>query len=255
MIREFFAGVNAYFKAYRVIKRHNMWRYFLAPGFMSLFYVLALIITGWVYVDDFSAHVMAEWIPGFLKGGVTAFFTAFLLWIVLLLTGYMTYKHAVLILFSPILGYLSEVTEKAVYHEAGPDFDVRQLLKDILRGLVINLRNIAFTLALSLMAWLIVFIPIIGAVISPVLLFLIQFYYNGFGLADYTLERKRYSVRESVRFVSDHRPRIIGVGMVFMLIIFVPVLGWFTAPTLGTVAATLAVLEKINADDKALQEL
>ncbi len=108
------------------------------------------------------------------------------------------------------------------------------------------MRNMFLTVILTLSAWLTVFIPIIGMMISPVLIILIQSFYDGFGLVDYTLERKRYSVKKSIQFAGENRGRVIGVGMGFMFLIMIPVLGWLTAPTYGTVAATLAALDKMN---------
>ncbi|MFW5636971.1 MAG: EI24 domain-containing protein, partial [Thermodesulfobacteriota bacterium] len=152
----------------------------------------------------------------------------------------------VLILFSPVLSYISEVTESRVYGTAGPTFSLRTLLQDLWRSILINLRNLARMVVLVLLAWLLVLLPLIGAVISASLIFLIQAYYNGFALMDYTLERKRFSVKDSVRFARSNRPRVIGVGIGFMSMMLIPVLGWFAAPTYGTVAATLGALDRID---------
>ena len=111
---------------------------------------------------------------------------------------------------------------------------------------MLNLRNLFFSLIFTLLAWLLVFIPVVGALVSMVLIILIQSYYGGFSLMDYTLERRRYSVSESIKFSKHHRSLATGLGGGFMLLALVPVVGWFAAPTYGTVAATLASLEKIE---------
>ena len=97
-----------------------------------------------------------------------------------------------------------------------------------------------------LLAWLTIFIPIAGAVLAATLIFLIQAYFNGCALSDYTLERKNYSVKQRVRFTREHRAWVTGLGLGFMLVLFIPVLGWFIAPAYGTVAATLSTLAVIN---------
>ena len=43
--------------------------------------------------------------------------------------------------------------------------------------------------------------------------------------------------------------------MGFVLLLMIPVFGWFAAPGYGTVAATLAALEKINGSDQELENL
>ncbi len=239
----FFQGIRYYGKANQVIFKYNLWRYMIIPGILSLLYVLILLIFGAVYFSDISAYIAQNWLPEFMKSGIMRIVTSIMLWIFLLLTAYITYKPVIMILFSPILGYLSEVVEKSVYNAAIPDFDIREMLRLAVRGLYLNLRNLAFMIAFSLMAWILALIPLLGVLISPIVLMLIQFYYDGFGLMDYTLERKGLSAEDSIRFAKTHRAKVMGVGSGFMVLMMIPFLGWFTAPSYGTVAATLAALE------------
>ncbi len=99
---------------------------------------------------------------------------------------------------------------------------------------------------MTFLAWLVTVIPVIGPPVSAFLILIIQSYYSGFSLIDYTLERKRYTVGESIAFAKRNRSRVTGVGMGFILIMFVPVIGWFAAPGFGVVAATLSSLEIIE---------
>ena len=250
-LKEFFKGIKSYVKGHRVISKHKLWRYMIAPGILSLLYTLALIILGIMYFGDISGYINDNWIPEFMKWKMLETITSVLLWVLLFLIGFITYKPVVLILFSPLLSYLSELTENAIYGRPSPDFEFKQMLKDIIRGLVITIRNLALTILFILPAWLLVFIPVIGPVISTILISCIMFYYDGFGLVYLTLERKRYSVSESIKFVKDSRPRVMGVGMGFFLMMLVPLLGWFAAPSYGAVAATIAALEKIDTRDAA----
>lgn len=247
-IKELLQGVRSYFEANRVIVKYNLWPYIVIPGIISLCYIILLIVMGVIYFGDISGYVNNHWIPARIKGGTIMMLTNILLWMMMMLIGYVSYKHIVLIFNAPLLSYLSEVVEKAVYNQPAPDFTLKNLVKDIIRGLIINIRNLVMTIILTFLAWLLMFIPIIGVSVSTPLIFLIQFFYNGFGLIDYTLERKRYSVRESITFVHNNRPMVIGVGIGFMVLITIPVIGWFTAPAYGTVAATLTALEKIDGE-------
>ncbi|GBC60820.1 hypothetical protein DENIS_1779 [Desulfonema ishimotonii] len=245
-LKEFFRGIGAYAKANRAIFKYRLWPYMIVPGLMSFCYILTLVIIGRTWFGVLADYVNTQWVPGFMQGAVVEMLTTFLLWVLLMLTGYVTYQPVILVLFSPVLSYLSEITEVRVYNQPGPPFHIKNILKDIIRSILINSRNILKMLLLILMAWILIIIPVVGAILSTVLIVLIQSYYNGFSLADYTLERKRYSVRESIRFVSQNRARFIGTGMGFMLMLLVPVLGWVAAPAYGTVAATLSALEIIN---------
>ena len=98
----------------------------------------------------------------------------------------------------------------------------------------------------TFLAWTLSFLPGVGVLISPPLILFINAYYGGFGLIDFTLERKRFSIKESFKFNQTHRGMTTGVGLGFVLLLMLPVIGWMMAPGYGTVAATLAAIEKIR---------
>jgi CysZ protein len=204
------------------------------------------VILGVIYFSGMSEYINEKWIPGFISGDTTFVIVSILLWLFLIIIGYLSYQQIVLIFFSPILGFLSEIVEKKIYNQEPPHFHIKDFFQDIIRSLVINLRNIGWMLFFTLIAWIIGVVPLVGAILAPVLIFLIQSYYGGFGLIDYTLERKRYTVSESIDFVHKNRARVTGVGMGFILLLLIPLIGWFFAPGYGATAATLAALDKIH---------
>jgi CysZ protein len=243
--RDLFTSIGFYLKAHRAILRHRLWPYMILPGLMSFGFFLTLIGIGSLYFSNISTYIYQHYFPEFLKWGILLALTNLLLWILLFLSGYVLYQPVVLILFSPVLGYLSEVTETRVYGGPSAPLHLRQLVKDILRGAALSLRNLMRMILLIGLAWFMIFIPVAGALLSALIIFLIQAYYNGCALSDYTLERKDYSVRQRIRFTREHRARVTGLGIGFMLVLFIPVLGWFIAPAYGTVAATLSTLAVI----------
>lgn len=248
-IRGFFSGIGFYSKANRVIFQYRLWPYLVLPGLLSIGYILLLISLGALYAEPISAEIYARFIPAILKIEAMKIITNILIWIVLLIIGYMSYKHIVLIFFSPILGYLSEKTEERMFHEAAPDFSLTQTAKDIFRSVRINTRNVFWTVGLTIPAWSSVFIPIAGPFLSASLLFLIQAYYSGFGLLDIVMERKKLSAKESLRFVKSHRGLAAGVGAGFTILLLLPIIGWFLAPSYGVIAGTIAALETLEGDE------
>lgn len=245
-MKEFFRGIGAYPKAHRAIREHQLWPFMIVPGLLSLLYVVGLVFVGLTVGGDAAGWIVERWLPGFLQGDAARLVTTILLWLLLLLSGYVTYQPVVLILFSPFLSFLSEMAEARMTGRPGPPFEWKQLLKDVVRAVRINLRNLLRMVILILLAWLLVIIPLLGSMASAALIFFIQAFYNGFALSDYTLERKRLSVKESVQFGKDHRARVVGVGAGFMAMMLVPVIGWFAAPTYGAVAATIASMDEVG---------
>lgn len=225
-LKDFFEGIRYYGKAEKVIFKYRLWKYMMIPGILSLLYMLTLLILAVVW-----------------------FSSSLILLILFLLIGYISYKPVIMILCSPLLGYLSELVEKSEYQSTMPAFDFKEMLRLNFRGLYLNLRNLTFMVILSVFAWLLFFIPVFGVIISPVLLVMIQFYYDGFGLMDYTLERKGISALDSLRLAKQNKLKVMGVGSGFMILMMVPILGWFIAPSYGTVSATLAALDMIKQEN------
>ncbi len=245
-LKEIFNGLRSYKSAHRVIVKLNLWPLMSVPGILSCAYIILLIVFGAVYLDDMARYINANQMPEIIQGAVITVIVDVMLWFLLLAIGYMTYRQIILILFSSILAYISETVECKVYNEASVPFTLTFFFKDIVRSVIINTRSLALMFVMTLLAWLLVLVPLIGAIISPVLILGIQAYFSGTGLIDYTLERKRFSVRESIQYASEHRSNVIGLGLGFMLLLLIPIIGWFMAPGYGAVASTMATLEKVR---------
>ncbi|HMP95217.1 MAG TPA: EI24 domain-containing protein, partial [Phnomibacter sp.] len=119
-------------------------------------------------------------------------------------------------------------------------FNLPQLLKDMLRGIKLALRNALWQTVYTVSILLLSLIPVIGWA-SPVLSLFIECYYYGFSMLDYSCERHKLSASESIRFIGQHKGLAIGNGIVFYLMHLVPILGWIMAPAYAVVAATLSL--------------
>lgn len=247
-MKSFFAGIKDYYRAHRAMFKYRLWPIMALPGIMSILYVSLMIYLAWNYADDLTGYIHQRWIPEMLRGAVIYSLTAVLVWLMLLLTAYVTYQPVILILFSPVLSYVSEQVEVRMYGGKSPGFSFKQLVRDILRALVINGKNLVKMTIFIALAWLLVLLPFVGALMSSAIILMIESYYNGYALVDFTLERKRFNIRESARFGRRNRWRLAGIGAGFILMMFIPVAGWFAAPSYGTVAATIAALEVLRSE-------
>jgi CysZ protein len=245
--KELVLGLRTYIDAHEFIRQHKMWGYVLLPGVINLVLFTVSIIIGWHYTDE-----LTHWFFGVLglapDSGDTGWwrevlniFLLVILRLATLMVYLMIYKYIVLIIMAPVLAFLSEKTEALATGRDYP-FNLMQFLRDVMRGVLIAIRNITFELILTAILMLLVYIPIIG-LIAPFFIFGVQSYYYGFSMIDYYSERHKRSIGESTRFVARHRGFAIANGALFYGLLVIPVIGILVAPTYAIVAATLGVLK------------
>lgn len=139
---------------------------------------------------------------------------------------------------SPVLAILSEKTDKILTGKETP-FDLKQFISDVLRGIVIAIRNLTIELTILIALFLFSYIPILGW-ISPMLMLVVEFFFYGFSMIDYSNERMKLSVKESAKYINDNKGLAIANGGMFYLLLLIPVVGLMIAPSYGIVAATIA---------------
>jgi CysZ protein len=243
MLKAYFRGLKNYLKAHQIIVKYRLWRYLIIPGIISTLIIVGIIAIAVSHFDTWANVVIQTIVPDAIKGDAVYYLLLVLMWILLIIVAIMVYKNTTLALLSPVLGHLSEKTEQLLSNTPEVPFSVAQFLRDLARGIHINLRNLVLSVFLTVLVWPLSFLPIVGPPLSTILMLAIQAYYSGFGLMDCVLERKRLDVRRSIDFARTHRPTLVGVGSGFLLLLSIPILGWFLAPAYGTVAATLSAIE------------
>lgn len=205
-------------------------------------------VNGFIEWISKATHI-SDWIAG-LHSKIISFLFAFagvVLWLVLMLLYFSLFKYLWLIVGSPLFAYLSEKTE-AIMEGRDYPFNLQQLLKDILRGVLIALRNTLWQTVYILSLLILSFIPLVGWA-APVIVLLVECYYYGFSMLDYSCERRKMTAAESIYFIGNHKGLAIGNGIVFYLMHIVPIIGWVLAPAYAVIAATLSMM---RVKDKAV---
>ncbi|RZT96681.1 CysZ protein [Ancylomarina subtilis] len=249
--KDFGFGLRTYSEALSFIFKKKLAWFFLFP----IAFNILLFWFGWDLVSHFTetAKVYLEnqlqlkqgdfWGSGFLKTAMDAF-----VWITFKVMFFLLFAYLggyiIIILMSPIFSYLSERTEKI---KTGVDypFSIVQLLKDVLRGVLIAIRNFSIELLLTGLMFILSFIPIIGW-FAAIMLFFISAYFYGFSFMDYALERKKLNLKQSVQFMGENKGIVIANGFVFSLCLIIPFCGVsFSsfAAIISVVAGTLAISE------------
>jgi len=248
LLKEIIIAIQSYYKAHYFIREHKLWKWIIIPGIIySVMFIISL------YFFGLTANSFIEWLS--LKTGIKTWldktnsgllgflfaFAGIMLWLIQMLFYFSLFKYIWLIVGSPVFAYLSEKTA-SIIEEKEFNFNLKQFVKDIFRGIKIALRNCFWQSVYMIAIILLSIIPVVGW-LTPLLALLVEFYYYGFSMLDYSFERKKLSVSESIYFIDNHKGLAIGNGLMFYLIQFVPVIGWVLAPTYAVVAAALSLNE------------
>lgn len=249
--KEFKIGIKSHWEATTLILNNKMVLFFIIPLIINIL----LLFFGLKYIfqlTEYSTEAFKNWINfeskdfwghNFLNDFLTGMITV-IIYIIFFIAYMLISGNIILILMSPVLSLVSEKIENLKTNTDYP-FSWKQLFKDILRGTIISIRNSVFELLIMFLMLIISFIPVIGLV-SPIILFLTSAYYFGFSFMDYTNERKKLSVIDSIRYVKKHKGLAYSNGMIFSLILMIPFCGssiaaFFSIISVG--AATLSINE------------
>lgn len=251
MLEEIIIAIQAYFKAHSFIVKNKLWKWIIIPG---IIYAILFVFGIYIFWQS-SAHVidyffsktgLKIWIQK-EQGSWLKFFFIFgqiILQLILMLFYFSWFKYLFLIIGSPVFVWLSEKTEAIMYNLPYP-FNLKKFLNDISRGIGIALRNALWQTVYSVSILILSFVPVVGWA-TPVLALLVEFFFLGFSMVDYTSKHKGLSTSESVDFINNHKGLAIGNGMVFYLMHALIVVGWIFAPGYAVIAATISLQEKKN---------
>lgn len=247
MLKEIIISIQSYMHAHQFIVKHKLWKWILVPG---LFYCI-LFITG-IYLFWISSNSAIEfllqqtgaksWLDKMQDSWVSFLFIVgqVIFRLVLLLFYFSLFKFLFLIIGAPVFAYLSEKTESIMEGKDFP-FNLRQLLKDIWRAIKIALRNLLWQTVYVVSILILSFIPLFGWV-APLVALLVECYYFGFSMLDYSSERNKLSAAQSIEFIGRHKGLAIGNGLIFYLMHLIPIVGWLFAPSYAVIAATISLL-------------
>jgi len=218
-INEFVLGFGSYLKAFDLLIRFRLYKYFL------LLLLLIALFSFPVVLFDFITSFITGLIPfakaqEFALTGVslTATISGFFL----------------LLILSPLLSIVSEEVGVKLRGKSYR-FSLTQLVKDIVRGIKITLRNLFYQYILIAIISILMYVLPASKIISlfgSAAIFLVTAYFYGFSILDYAMENYRMNYQTSVNFVRQHAGLALGLGAVYYVIISINNLD-FMAQKLG----------------------
>jgi CysZ protein len=246
MLKEIITAIQAYFKTHQFIIKHRLWKWIFIPG---LIYTILFCVGIYLFLKSSNSAIsfvlfktgIKDWMEGMHNSWLNwlLIFSQIMLQLVALLFYFSLFKYLFLIIGSPVFAYLSEKTESIMEGREFP-FSFTQLLKDIVRGIKIALRNMLWQTVYTISIFILAFIPVVGW-ITPLIALLVECYYLGFSMLDYSSERHKLSTSQSIAFIGKHKGLAIGNGMIFYMMHLIPILGWILAPSYAVIAATISL--------------
>lgn len=244
MIKNIFSAINAYFSAFALLNKLNLWRFFAIPIVISFLLGITIIFIAYGLSDNIGDYISGLWDFSWGKQTVTAI-SHLIGGLIILALGIVVFKHTLMAIASPFMSPISEKIEFHLYgtvHKQGTGLKAQT--SALARGIRLNIRNLIVEILWIIPFFIFSFIPIIGFFFL-LLIFLVQAYYAGFGSMDYTLERY-LPYKKSIAFVRQHRGIAIGNGIVFMGILLIPVVGILIVLPLSVVASTISTLKVLH---------
>lgn len=262
LFKNFGIGFGAYGKAMSMLFTKQLWWFLLFPVLLNVVFLVAGMmgigslsdyienyLTGLIAFngDEFTGASYLKPISGYLSG-----FVGGLVWVVFKFAFFFVFAtiggYIVIICLSPVFAILSEKTEEMLTGNKYP-FNVDQIMRDVVRGVLIAFRNMFIEFGYIIVIFVLgFFIPIIGGIVGTIVLFFIASYFYGFSFIDYTLERQRMSLKQSVQFMRANKGLVMANGMVFSFFMLIP----FCGVTLAGFAAILSVIAATIATHKVV---
>jgi CysZ protein len=242
LLKEIVIAVQSWAEAHRFIQEHRLFRWIIIPGIIyTLLFILGMLVF-WQSSDGVISWISSQlniesWLQKERSEWLSFLFVmmGMMLRLVMVLFYFSLFKYLILIIGSPVFAYLSEKTE-AIIEEKEHHFNWSDLKKDCIRNIKMSLRNCGWQSVYLLTLILLSLIPVIGW-ITPVIALLMECYYFGFSMLDYSFARVKFTPSQSITFTGRHKGLAIGNGLLFYIMHIVIVL----APAYAIIAATLSV--------------
>lgn len=256
--RQIKIGLRGYSKAWNLIFKREFAKFLLFPLLLNV--VILWFGTSYIFdLAEFSSNFLIDkialqgadfWGAELLRGavaGVVSVFMYILFFIIFLYVG----GNIIITILSPLFSIVSEKTENYLTIGGNIDspFDLKQVLQDMARGIMLSIRNLLFETFIILIIFIISFIPVIGWIVGffgAFFMFFVSSYFFGFSYMDFANERQQRNVKESLRYIKKYKWVAITNGSFFVIALTIPYCGIalsaFVA-ILSAMAGTVSMLE------------
>lgn len=231
MLREFFLGVRAPFRAVGLLRRQKSLRRLAVQPLLinMLLFIVGVPLTVWLaigLVPDVGSGV----ITGILRVVVA---------IAVIGASAFLFVAIGTVIAAPFNSKLAAEVERLHTGLAIPDTE--GLLGGTVRSIWTSLGRLFLFLMFYPIIFATQFIPVLGFALYPVLTILYGSFVLCFDLSDPAMERHMSRFREKVRFIMRHKARHLGFGLVCLGMALIPGINLLVLPVCVTAGAALFV--------------
>ncbi len=253
-------GFKGYFKALELLFSKGFMKYMLFPLLLNIL----IFWIGMSQVMDLAVtarHAFLDWIDvgnadfwgaEYLRGALSGIITA-LVYVLFFISFAYLGGYLIIIILSPLFSIISEKTESVLAgHKIDYPFEIKQFVKDIFRGVGIAVRNVLFETAVMIAVFLVGLILSVISWIGVIFMFFITSYFYGFSYMDYSNERYKRNIKESVTFMRKYKWVAIVNGSLFALVLFIPYIGVALSAfiaVISVIAGTVSMVEIKKIED------
>ena len=230
-----------YGEGFKLMSKLGLWKFTLIPALIAIGLAALFIWGGWYFATDIGAAIAQIW-PFEFGASFFRSLSNFIGGLSVIVVGFFAFKHLLMAVCGP---FMAPISQKVEDHLNG-DKVVSEIgfMSSLVRSIRINIRLILIELLISVPLLLLSLIPTLN-IISSILLFYASSYFTGFGAMDYCLER-HYKTSDSVKFVRANKGLATGNGIIFNLILLIPVIGVLVVLPISTAAATISTFNRMN---------
>ncbi|MCB1142632.1 MAG: EI24 domain-containing protein [Leptospiraceae bacterium] len=246
---QFWNGFKSIKIGFYYIKKFEYFKYLIIPSLMSGSLIGLIgyfaIFQGLPYLDTlYSSNIESNFSDGFwLKFAKS--FGVFLYIVVLILyalVSYLFYRFLLSILVQPFISILIQKLEDKLIPAEPEAFSLTKEIKLFLEGIRATIIYLVYSIFFFFLGFFL-------GPLQPILFLSSQAYILGRSSYDPVLETRfpSYGAKSSV--LKTRKMEIIGLGFSQMLFNFIPIIGYFLAPVLGSIAA-FHLYHKVNPEHK-----
>jgi len=250
---QLFLAFNSYGQAFRTLDKNRLWTILILPSVLSLAIAVIIGILAWTTSDDILFYFIKKYPVNDFDSRVGNLFEIITSIVIRGLTFFLylkLFRYLILILLSPVFANISNVLYGVAKHQEHK-MNIWSYCFCSFRGIKIALRNFVLEILVTILLLILSIIVFWIFPLIPILILIAESYFFAAVLMDYRFEKEGLSIHEGTNKCRNLPGIPIGIGLIFNLILLIPLIGVMFGPVLAFIGAQEAVNLANNPDSDA----